>query len=62
MARTLLKWLIKIAKDRGLISMMAYTRSDNLLMQNIFLDFGFTKMVQNVDEIYFELALNEQQQ
>lgn len=62
MARTLLKWLIKIAKDRGLIMMMAYTRSDNLLMQNIFLDFGFTKMVQNVDEIYYELALNEQQQ
>jgi len=60
MARTLLKWLIKIAKDRGLIAMMAYTRSDNLLMQNIFLDFGFKKQVQNLDEVYFELPLNEQ--
>jgi len=59
MARTLLKWLIKIAKDRGLLSMVAYTRSDNHSMQKIFTDFGFMKSKQSLDEVYFELVLNQ---
>ena len=58
MAKMLLQWLIKIAKARGLTSMIAYTRRDNLAMQGICTAFGFNKANQDSDEVYFELPLN----
>lgn len=61
MAKTLLQWLIKIANARGLTSMIAYTRSDNLAMQSIFTRFGFTRVKQSIEEVHFELLLSPEQ-
>jgi len=58
MAKTLLQWLIKIATQRGLTSMIAYTRIDNHAMQSIFANFGFSRVKQSKEELHFELLLN----
>ncbi|MFT5708187.1 MAG: acyl-CoA hydrolase/GNAT superfamily N-acetyltransferase, partial [Oceanospirillaceae bacterium] len=59
MARTLLTWLIKIAKARDLDAVVAYTRRDNKPMQNIFLAFNFAIVQQDMDETHFELKIKE---
>jgi acyl-CoA hydrolase/RimJ/RimL family protein N-acetyltransferase len=57
MAKTLLQWLINIAKQRKLTAVLAFTRKDNKPMQNIFLSFGFVIVQQDLDEVHFELKL-----
>jgi len=60
MAKTLLRWLISIARERNLDAVIAYTRKDNRPMQNIFSAFDFKKIQQDQDEVYFELKLKPQ--
>ena len=60
MAKTLLRWLISIARERNLDAVIAYTRKDNRPMQNIFSAFDFKRVQQDQDEIYFQLTLKPQ--
>ncbi len=57
MARTLLQWLISIAKQRKLDAVVAYTRGDNKPMQAIFLEFNVCIIGQVKDEVQIELKL-----
>ena len=59
MARTLLRWLTQIAKQRQLNALVAFTRKDNKPMQNIFLSCGFVVVEQSLDEVHFELKLQD---